>query len=83
MKFEQTIEKIEAYIEEKDEYVTKLIAGFVEKNEKCFCGKEGELAALQTEYEACAKKIDYLQENISKLRKDMSSHDNLIETYKV
>lgn len=46
--FEQTIEKIETYIEEKDEYITKLISGFVDKNEKCFCGKEGELNTLQT-----------------------------------
>lgn len=83
LKFEQTIEKIETYIEEKDESITKLIAGFAEKNEKCFCGKEGELATLQTEYDSCTKKNEHYQETIAKLRKDMSSHESTIETYKV
>jgi septation ring formation regulator EzrA len=83
LKFEQTIEKIEAYIEEKDESITKLIAGFAEKNEKCSCGKEGELTTLQTEFDACTKKNENYQETIVKLRKDMSSQENIIETYKV
>jgi cell division protein FtsB len=83
LKFEQIIEKIETYIEEKDEAITKLIAGFAEKNDKCVCGKEVELTNLHNEFDTLAKKNEQLHENIAKLRKDVASSENLIETYKL
>lgn len=47
MHFEQIIEKIESYIEEKDDHINKILMGFSEKNLQCVCGKEVELTKLQ------------------------------------
>jgi predicted nucleic acid-binding Zn-ribbon protein len=78
LNFEQTIEKIESYIEERDEAITKLIAGFAEKNEKCVCGKETELANLQAEFDSAVKRSDQLQETVAKLRKEMNHYENSV-----
>lgn len=80
--FQQIIEKIETYIEEKDEAINRLIGSFAEKNQKCVCGKDAELTNLQTEHDANVKKVEQLQENIQKLRKDVHYYEKLIETYK-
>jgi hypothetical protein len=39
VKFEQTIEKIENYIEEKDEAIANLLTTFSLKKLQCDCGK--------------------------------------------
>ncbi len=48
-RFEAAIEKIENYVQEKDDTILKLLNSYSSKKMQCECGKEAEALKLQGE----------------------------------
>jgi len=53
MEFENAIEKIETYIEKRDEEINQI---------GCSCGKQADLDKLQLEYDTSVRKAEQLME---------------------
>lgn len=80
--FEANLEKIENYIEKRDEEINQIIREMSAKQIGCSCGKQAELEKLQVDYETAVKKAEHAMEIGQKIRKDNNALEKLIMAYR-
>ena len=80
--FEEKIDRVESYINEKDTQIGQVITTMMEKETGCSCGKQKELDSLQEDLAAYVKKHEHLQESHRRLKTEQAELEKSVELYK-